>query len=108
MLHWPFRPPDSACSLFPGGIRRSSRLMAAWSIKSFRLAGRWISGGYLLDISPFHILSVSLSRNEDITTRYYYITIVMSSAIIWGGRRPLRLDLKGPGRYLRRERCPER
>ena len=58
--------------------------MAAWRIKSLRLAVRRMSDGYRLETSASHILSVSLSLNDTITRLCYYNRIVLSSNITAG------------------------
>src|SRR5215468_8917197 len=59
MLCCPARSPPSASSLLFGGTRRSSRICALFSIRSFLRATCWISVGSLLDRSPRQTFSVS-------------------------------------------------
>src|SRR5262249_30299685 len=67
MLCCPARSPRSASSRLFGGTRRSRRICALFSIRSFLRATCWISVGSLLDRSPRQTLSVSRERNERIT-----------------------------------------
>ena len=67
MLNWPARSPLSLSRRLPGGIRRSLTPWALFSIRSFLLAGSWISRGSLRDTSPRQILSVSRDRKDLIT-----------------------------------------
>jgi len=81
--------------------------MAAWRIRSLRLAVRRMSGGNRLETSPSHILSVSLSLNDTITRRYYYKRIVLSSTIMPGtggrGRSGASTELRGNPAQVRVE-----
>src|SRR4051812_21668307 len=68
----PARLPPSASSRFPGGLRRSSSLIAASIILNFRRATETISEGKPFGACPWNIAAARLSRKLSITRCYVW------------------------------------
>jgi hypothetical protein len=75
----PARLPTSFSNLFPGGTRRSLRLPAALSWRSFFCAARCMSGPRRGALSRFQTRRVVSSAKDRITSPCYWRALVTSS-----------------------------
>ena len=75
MLNKPFKSPFSFSNLLDGGIFRSNKSCALFSILNFLRAVSCISFGNFNDGLPFQIWIASLSANERIILPYYVTNV---------------------------------